>query len=325
MSAPSANLLSVRIQTRKEEAEGVCSLELIDVEGRDLPAFSAGAHIDLHLPGGLVRQYSLCNNADEKHRYIVAVLRDDASRGGSAAVHDKLTQGDVLQISEPRNHFQLVPASRVILFGGGIGITPILCMAERLSQTSTQFDLHYCTREPSRTAFKDRLEKSAFADRVHFHHDSGPSEQKLDAAATLGSPEKGTHLFVCGPNGFMDWIINTARELGWSDENIHREYFAAAPIDTSTDDTFQVRIASTGATHTVSKDQTIIQVLESNGFGVPVSCEQGVCGTCLTRVLEGDIEHRDMFLTDSEKAANDQFTPCVSRAKAGCRVLVLDM
>lgn len=325
MSALSSNLLNVRIKARKEEAEGVCSLELIDIEGRELPAFSAGAHIDLHLPNGLVRQYSLCNNSDERDRYVVAVLRDASSRGGSATVHDKLMQGDVLQISEPRNHFQLVPASRVILFGGGIGITPILCMAEKLSQTGTQFELHYCTREPSRTAFKERLENSAFADRVCFHLDNGPREQKLDAAATLGSPEEGKHLFVCGPNGFMDWIIGTARELGWSDENIHREYFAAAQVDTSTDDMFNVRIASTGATLAVSKDQTIIQVLEANGFGVPVSCEQGVCGTCLTGVLEGDIEHRDMFLTDAEKSASDQFTPCVSRAKPGCRLLVLDM
>lgn len=317
--------LWVRVLAKRAEAEGICSLELVDVDGRELPPFSAGSHIDLHLPNGLVRQYSLCNHPEERHRYLVAVLRDPSSRGGSSAVHELLKEGDVLQISEPRNHFHLVPAQYAILLGGGIGVTPILCMAERLRQTNVQFEMHYCTREPSRTAFQARIAASSFADRVHYHFDSGAPEQKLDARTTLGTPEAGKHLFVCGPNGFMDWIIGTARELGWSDDNIHREYFAAAEVDTSFDGSFQIKIASTGAVLTVQKNQTITQVLEADGFNLPISCEQGVCGTCLTRVLEGAIDHRDMFLTDAERAQNDQFTPCVSRAKTGCKTLVLDL
>jgi len=317
--------LSVRVLAKRAEAEGICSLELVSADGRELPAFSAGSHIDLHLPNGLVRQYSLCNHPEERHRYVVAVLRDPGSRGGSAAVHELLQEGDVLPISAPRNHFHLVPAQHTILLGGGIGVTPILCMAERLAQTHAHFEMHYCTREPLRTAFQQRIAASSFASRVSYHFDSGAPEQKLDARTTLGSPDAGKHLFVCGPNGFMDWIVGTARELGWAEDNIHREYFAAADLDTSSDGSFQVRIASNGAVLTVQKDESITQVLEANGFDLPLSCEQGVCGTCLTRVLEGEIDHRDMFLTDAERARNDQFTPCVSRAQTGCQTLVLDL
>ncbi|WP_077033354.1 PDR/VanB family oxidoreductase [Pelomonas sp. KK5] len=319
------SLLTVRVLNKRIEAQGICSLELVAADGRQLPAFSAGAHIDLHLPNGLVRQYSLCNAPDERQRYLVAVLRDPNSRGGSAAVHEQLEQGDVLQISEPRNHFQLVPTEHAILLGGGIGITPILCMAERLAQTHAQFEMHYCTREPACTAFQPRIAASSFAERVSYHHDNGSPEQKLDARVTLGFPETGKHLFVCGPQGFMDWVIGTARELGWAEGNIHREYFAAAAVDTSADDGFQIKIASTGAVLMVQKDQAVTQVMEAHGVSVAISCEQGVCGTCLTRVLEGNIDHRDVFLTDAERARNDQFTPCVSRAQPGCRMLVLDL
>lgn len=317
--------LSARVLAKRTEAEGICSVELVSADGRELPRFSAGAHIDLHLPNGLVRQYSLCNHPEERHRYLVAVLRDPHSRGGSAAVHDLVQEGDVLQISAPRNHFDLVPAQHSILLGGGIGVTPILCMAEQLAQSNAPFEMHYCTREPSRTAFQHRIAAASFASRVSYHFDNAAPEQKLEAQAVLGRPDAGRHLFVCGPNGFMNWIIDTAKELGWAEDHIHREYFAAGALDTSSDGSFQVRIASNGAVLTVQKNETITQVLEANGFDLPLSCEQGVCGTCLTRVLEGEIDHRDMFLTDAERARHDQFTPCVSRAQAGCQTLVLDL
>jgi vanillate O-demethylase ferredoxin subunit len=318
-------LLDVQIRRKRQEADEICSLELVDPQGRTLPQFSAGSHIDIHLPNGLVRQYSLCNPPTERDSYLIAVLRDPASRGGSAAVHALLNEGDTLKISEPRNHFQLVPAEHAVLLGGGIGITPVLCMAERLTQADASFELHYCSRSPSRTAFKSRIEASPFATRSTFHFDDGNASQKLDIKATLGTPAAGKHLFVCGPTGFMEWVISGARGLGWAEDHIHREYFAAAPVDTSGDGSFEVRIASTGITLQVAKDQAVTTVLANHGFEVPTSCEQGVCGTCLVRVLEGEIEHRDMFLTEDEQNAHDQFTPCVSRARAGCRRLVLDL
>jgi vanillate O-demethylase ferredoxin subunit len=209
------------------------------------------------------------------------------------------------------------------LLGGGIGITPILCMAERLSNIGASFELHYCTRSAARTAFTERIRSSSFAGRAHIHHDDGPDTQKLDLADALPTPRSDVHLYVCGPTGFMDWILGGARVAGWPDDRLHREYFAAAPIDTSADGSFEVQVASTGAVIRVEPDQTVVAALAAAGVEIPTSCEQGVCGACLTRVLEGTPEHRDMFLTPEEQAKGDQFTPCCSRASSAR--LVLDL
>ncbi|MDF3872852.1 PDR/VanB family oxidoreductase [Pseudomonas putida] len=314
---------NVRIAGKRTEALDVCSLELVDPAGGALPPFSAGSHIDVHLPNGLVRQYSLCNDPRERHRYSIAVLRDANSRGGSVAMHE-LEVGQDITISDPKNHFPLAQDSHhSLLFAGGIGITPVLCMAERLSNIGASFELHYCTRSPERTAFAERICGSAFAERTHFHHDDGDLSQKLDISAVVAQPRSGVHLYVCGPTGFMEAILGAARQAGWPEAALHREYFAAAAIDTSHDGSFEVQIASTGAVTRVAPDQTVVEALAGLGIEVPVSCEQGVCGTCLTRVLEGVPEHRDVYLTSDEQAKGDQFTPCCSRAKS--TRLVLDL
>ncbi|AOW12049.1 Vanillate O-demethylase oxidoreductase [Hydrogenophaga crassostreae] len=313
----------VRIAQTAVEAVDICSFELVAADGQALPPFSAGSHIDVHLDNGVVRQYSLCNAPGESHRYQIAVLKDAQSRGGSVAMH-ALEAGQSLNISDPKNHFALdKSAQHSLLFAGGIGITPILCMAERLSHLGASFEMHYCTRSAERTAFVDRIRASAFADNVHLHHDEGAGAQKLDAQAAIGAPRDGIHLYVCGPTGYMDWVLNTARELGWPDERLHREYFAAAPIDTSQDGSFEVQIASTGAVIRVAAEQSVVAALSEAGIEVQMSCEQGVCGTCLTRVLEGTPAHRDMFLTPREQARGDQFLPCCSRAESAR--LVLDL
>lgn len=311
-----------RITRRRLEAQDTISLELASLDGTPLPSFSAGSHIDLHV-GSFVRQYSLCNDPSETDRYLIAVLRDPQSRGGSAAIHDSLKEGDIVRVSAPRNLFPLVPSGRTLLFAGGIGITPILCMAERLQHAGAQFELHYCGRTRSRMAFIDRIAAARFADRAHIHVDDGPSEQKLDAPALLREPAPDTHLYVCGPGGFIDHLVQTAKAAGWPDANVHKEHFAAAPVDTSGDRAFDVQVASSGAIVHVNADQSVIQALESAGVDVPVGCSQGVCGSCLVRVLAGEPEHRDQFLTDEERAANDQFTPCCSRSKSS--LLVLDL
>jgi vanillate monooxygenase ferredoxin subunit len=316
-------LLSVKVAQRLTLAEGIGSFELVDVQGGALPPFSAGSHIDVHMPNGLVRQYSLCNPPTERHRYLIAVLRDPASRGGSAAMHERIGAGDMLQISEPRNHFALVPAQRSLLFAGGIGVTPILCMAEHLAQTDSEFEMHYCCRSMSCIAFAQRLRAAQFADSVHVHLDDGPDAQKLDLDRALVKPSRDTHLYVCGPTGFMSWVIGNARRLGWADANIHREFFVAAPADTPNDRAFEVKIASTGQIVTVPRERSIVAALHEAGVEIPTSCEQGVCGSCLTGVLEGEVDHRDMFLSDAEKSSGDQFTPCVSRALS--KRLVLDL
>jgi vanillate monooxygenase ferredoxin subunit len=230
MSGPA--LIAARVAARRAEALDIVGLDLVAVDGHALPAFTAGAHIDLHLPGGLIRQYSLCNPPGNAGMYRIAVLRDPASRGGSQAVHDALTMGAALSISAPRNHFELAPdAPHHLLLAGGIGITPLLAMAEQLSQQGASFALHHCTRSRERTPFVETLAASAYASRVHHHFDDGEAAQKLDIAATLRQAPAGTHLYVCGPQGFMDAVLNAGRNTGWPEERLHREYFAAAPVD----------------------------------------------------------------------------------------------
>ncbi len=318
--------LQVRVVRKQAEAEGITSFELARVDGAALPPFSAGSHIDVHLPGtagGLVRQYSLCNASHEQHRYRIAVLRDAASRGGSVAMHDSVHEGDVITISTPRNHFVLHPAQRTLLLAGGIGVTPLLCMADRLASTGADFALHYCTRSAERTAFTDEIAASPVAPHAHHHFDAGEPAQKLDLATVLAEPGTDKRLYVCGPAGFIDHVVNTAKAMGWAQDQIHLEYFGAPAQDTSGDQGFEVRIASTGKTYAIAADVSVVEALRSQGIDILTSCEQGVCGTCLTRVLEGEVEHRDMYLTDEEKASNEQFMPCCSRARS--KLLVLDL
>jgi vanillate O-demethylase ferredoxin subunit len=315
--------IAVKVLQKKQEAVDIASFELAKPDGSALPGFSAGSHIDVQVPGGLTRQYSLCNDAAENHRYRIAVLRDPNSRGGSAGMHDGVKEGDTLLISEPRNHFPLVHAQRTLLFAGGIGVTPLLAMAQRLANSNTDFTLHYCTRSVERTAFRDEIARSSFKDRVQFHFDDGDAAQKLDLQAALGQPQPGTHIYVCGPTGFIDFVVKTAEGMRWPKDQVHLEYFGAAPQDSSGDGAFQVKIASSGAVYDVPAHQSIVHALQEHGIEILVSCEQGVCGTCITRVLEGECDHRDLYFTDEEKAKNDQFTPCCSRAKTA--VLVLDL
>ena len=318
-----ASQRTVRIGRKTAEAVDICSFELVDPEGRALPPFSAGSHIDVHLPDGLVRQYSLANDPRDTHSYLIAVLRDANSRGGSSGMH-ALEEGATIAISDPKNHFALAhSAQHSILIAGGIGITPILCMAERLAHVGASFDLHYCTRSPERTAFAERIRSSNFADQAHLHHDDGPPDQKFDATAAVGQPRDDVHLYVCGPTGFMDWVLGTARELGWPDTRLHREYFAGVATASADDGAFEVQLASSGAVIRVAPDQSVVAALAAAGVSVAVSCEQGVCGTCLTRVIDGTPDHRDMYLTPEEQALCDQFTPCCSRSRTPR--LVLDL
>lgn len=315
--------LTVKVLRKTQEATDISSFELARVDGQPLPAFSAGSHIDVQIPGGLTRQYSLCNDDNESHRYRIAVLRDPASRGGSQGMHGQVNAGDVLTISTPRNHFPLLRAQRTLLLAGGIGVTPLLCMAQRLAALGADFELHYCARSAERTAFRAEIAASPFAAQVHFHFDDGDAGQKLDAEQLLARPDAGTHVYICGPTGFIQHVVGATEAQGWDKANVHLEYFGAAPQDTAGDGSFEVRIASSGKTYTVAKDQSVVQALLPHGIEILTSCEQGVCGTCITRVLEGECEHRDLYFTDAEKAANDQFTPCCSRAKSS--VLVLDL
>ncbi|TBW56479.1 oxidoreductase [Marinobacter halodurans] len=317
-------MIDVVVISVRQEATGIRSFELARADGADLPPFSAGSHIDVHLPDGLIRQYSLCNPGALSGYYQIGVLLEPASRGGSKAMH-QLQVGDRLQISEPRNLFALDPGSRrSLLFAGGIGITPILAMAQELAKAGDDFECHYSVRSRDRAAFTDWFRQPDLEGRVHVHMDEGGGE-RLDAERVLASPTPDTHLYVCGPPGYIEYVLGVARNLGWPDANLHREYFSATE-DTAhqaDDGSFEVKIASTGQVIAIPADQTVAEALERQGIEIPLSCEQGICGTCLTRVLDGVPDHRDLFLSEAEQAANDQFTPCCSRALSD--QLVIDL
>ena len=322
MNAPST--LSVRVSRKTVEALDICSFELTSADGKPLPAFSAGSHVDVQLPGGVTRQYSLCNDPAESHRYLIGVLKDPATRGGSKAMHETVNVGDTLTISAPRNHFPLAhEAAHSLLLAGGIGVTPILCMAERLAIAGASFEMHYATRSRERTAFHDRIAQSSYAPKVQFHFDDGAEEQKLQLARLLAAPLAGTHLYVCGPKGFMDAVLTAARTGGWPESRLHYEFFAAEPANSDSDQAFEIELAGSGRIVLVRQDQTALQALLDAGVEIDSSCEQGVCGSCATRVLGGAPDHRDLYFTPEEHAANDQFTPCCSRAKTAR--LVLDL
>ena len=316
--------LNVRVERKTQEALDICTFELVDTSGRPLPAFSAGSHIDVQLPGGITRQYSLCNDPQESHRYLIGVLKDPATRGGSKAMHEQVNEGDTLTISAPRNHFPLAhEAAHSLLLAGGIGVTPILGRAERLAIAGASFELHYATRSRERTAFHDRIAGAGFAPKVQFHFDDGAPAQKLQLDTLLAAPMPGTHLYVCGPKGFMDAVLAKARANGWPEAQIHYEYFGAVVATKLDDGSFEVKLASSGKIVLILKDQTVTAALAAAGVEILTSCEQGVCGTCITRVLEGEPDHRDLYFTPEEQARNDQFTPCCSRSKSP--LLVLDL
>ncbi|MCT8965223.1 PDR/VanB family oxidoreductase [Pseudomonas veronii] len=318
----SEQLLNVVVRKRVEQGEGVVVFDLVDPLGKSLPVFEAGAHVDIHLKPGLVRQYSLCGNPADASAYRLGVLKDPASRGGSVAVHELLFEGSQVAISIPRNHFPLAgDASRSILIGGGIGITPMIAMAHTLQAAGSDFALHYCSRSRSRTAFLDELASASFSERVFTHFDDEAAAQKLDLTTVLATPHADVHIYVCGPAGFMGWVISEALKAGYAEANIHREYFQVE-VDTS-GDSFEVVAARTGKTVRVAEGQSIVDALAAVGINIEISCEQGVCGTCLCNVLEGEPDHRDVYLTEDEKAANDQILVCCSRAKTA--KLVLDI
>jgi vanillate O-demethylase ferredoxin subunit len=317
-----SDYLNVRILSREDAATDIVSLKLVAADGAELPPFEPGSHVDVHVAPGVVRQYSLCGDPAESHHYRLGILRDPSSRGGSEAIHCAFEAGQVIRISQPRNNFKLAPqARRSILVAGGIGITPLLAMAYRLKAEGADFMLHYCTRSRERTAFLAELLAPALAPRVVLHYDDGPPEQRFGLDACLPPPDAETHLYVCGPAGFIKFVTESAKQAGWEPGQVHVEHFAAEVSHEGA--AFTVVAASSGVTVQVAPGQTVAQALCAGGVNLPLSCEQGICGTCLTRVIEGTPDHRDLYQTDEEKAANTHMAPCCSRSLSARLVLEL--
>lgn len=316
-------MLQVRVLKKINEAIDIQSLELGSVDGSALPPFTPGAHIDVHVTPSIIRQYSLLNGPSETAIYRIAVKLEPQSRGGSRRVHDDIQVGQVITISAPRNNFPLhADAPFSLLLAGGIGITPILGMARHLQAQGRPFALHYFTRAPEHTAFRALLAESGMATSVHFHEGVEFAQVESSLREILGARGEGARLYMCGPRPFMDLVATLS--AGWPAGTVHREDFSADPAALMQEgDTFKVKLARSGGVYEVPAGESIVDVLARHGIEVNVSCQQGICGTCLTAVLEGTPDHRDMYLTDDEKEEGKQMTPCISRSKTP--LLVLDL
>jgi len=325
--------LSVRVRSIVYQGDYINQYEVVDPDGGELPPFNAGDHIDLYFRDGRIRQYSLCNDPKERHRYIFAVLRDESGRGGSKAIFDLVHVGRILSISAPRSNFRLADnASRHLLLAGGIGVTPIMSMVRHLDNDGADYELHYCTRSPQQTAFQDELRELGASGRVHIHHDGGVPSRGLDIAGLLKVYQEGTHLYYCGPTGFMNAVKVASSH--WPKGTVHFELFKVPEGDSPVPDTlmsddadgvigvgFKLQLAKSGGEYVVPADKSIIEVLRENGVEVETSCEAGLCRTCITRVLEGDPDHKDYVLDEDEQ--REYMLICCSRAKSPH--LVLDL
>lgn len=305
----------VIVTRRRVEADGVVSLELEDATGAALPAWSPGSHISVVLPIGLTRQYSLCGDGK---RWMIAVLNEPEGRGGSAWIHDNVQEGDRLQVNGPRNHFELAKARRYIFVAGGVGITPIVAMVRELERTGVaDWKLIYGGRSRSSMAFADEL--TALGDRVEIV----PADEHglINVDAALGEPSFGAGIYCCGPEPLLKVVERSCRS--WAPGTLHVERFVAKEVDTTGDRPFEVVAEQSGLTLTVGAHESILDALAAQGVMITSSCGEGVCGTCETKVLEGEVEHRDALLTESERASNTSMMVCCSRAR-GDR-LVLDV
>ncbi|HBO6999662.1 TPA: oxidoreductase, partial [Pseudomonas aeruginosa] len=295
------NRLAAFVHTLRFEAQGILGVELRPQGDQVFPPFSAGAHIDLHLPNGLVRSYSLLNSPEDCGRYVLGILRDRGSRGGSAFVHDSLRVGMQLQISRPRNLFPLEEnAAHSVLVAGGIGVTPIYCMFNRLRALGRSVELLYCARSRQEAAFVEELAASDAAIQLHFDDEKGGP---MDLGAFLGARASTAHFYCCGPTPMIDAFETHCERLGHP--HVHIERFAAAPqAPAAPQGSYEVRLARSGTSIEVPSGKSLLDALLEAGVVVDCSCREGVCGSCETRVLEGEPEHRDGVLTKAEKIAN---------------------
>lgn len=311
--------LRLRVARRETVADGVVALDLRDPSGAALPAWAPGAHVDLVLAPDLVRQYSLCGDPSDPGVWRIGVLREPEGRGGSEFVHEKLREGDVVDVRGPRNNFPLEPAPRYAFIVGGIGITPILPMVATAAAAGADWQLHYGGRTRGSMAFREFLTGS-YGDRVAVR----PQDEVglLDLDAVLETPEPGTLVYCCGPEPLLRAV--EARCASWPAGALHVERFAAQeqgpPVRQGA---FEVELARSGVVLPVPVDASVLNVLEEAGVRVLSSCREGICGTCETAVLAGEVDHRDSLLTPEERAASTTMFPCVSRA-ASPR-LVLDL
>jgi phthalate 4,5-dioxygenase reductase subunit len=309
---PDSDLTPLRVTRAEGIADGISLFELRHPDGNDLPEFTPGAHVAVRVPNGLIRKYSLCNDPDEREHYCIAVKREAHEGSGSTYLIENASAGDTLPVSAPRNNFALAKSPAGYTFiAGGIGITPIVAMIRHLANTgATPFKLYYCTRSLAATAFRDELMASPLKSKVVIHHDDGDPARCLDLWPILERP-KG-HVYCCGPRPMMQAVRDMTGH--WSPSAIHFEAFAEVPKRAPNDKPFTVRLARSGGAVEVPVGTTTLEALRAHGLEVPSSCESGTCGTCRTRLIAGEADHRDLVLSEHEHA--DSIMVCVSRAKS---------
>jgi len=318
----SPNDIPVRVTDIEAVTGTIKRFRFAAADGSPLPAFSAGSHVVVMMPSpsGLRRNpYSLMGPAIGGDYYEISVLRTADSRGGSHFMHDNVRVGSELIISPPHNLFAIDRRARKhLLFAGGIGITPFISMMKALADSSAPFEMHYAMRSQSQGAYWAEL-RSQYGSRVHTYFDE--EQQVIPLAALLENQPLGTHLYVCGPAGMIDWVLKSAHGAGWPDENVHSERFLAPPAGTP----FTVELKRSGAKISVGPAQSILEAIEAAGFDPPCLCRGGACGQCETAVIasEGPLQHNDHFLSESERSSGQKIMICVSRVNHG--TLVLDL
>ncbi len=313
-------MMSLRLSQKDEVAQGIVSFELRHPDGLDLPPFTCGGHLSLEVPNGMLRKYSLSNDPAETDRYVITVKRETAGRGGSISLHDDTKIGDLLQVGPLQNDFELVPnAAGYIFVAGGIGITPILSMIHHLTnEGGPRFKLYYLSRNPETTAFREMLTTPAMRGRVVVHHDEGDPANAYDLWPVFERPTSA-HVYCCGPRLLMDAVRDMTGH--WSAKAIHFEAFSDATAARADNVAFQVELARSGDVIDVPANVTLLDALRAHGCEVASSCESGTCGSCRTGLLDGDVDHRDLALTDEERAR--AIMVCVSRGTSG--TIVLDL
>lgn len=315
------DMLTLRVARSEPAADGIRLFELRHPESADLPAFAPGSHLAVEVPGGAMRNYSLCNDPHERDRYVIAVKREEGGRGGSVALIDRVKPGDTVRAAPPRNLFELVTSAPSYIFvAGGIGITPILSMIRYLRATGDKpFHLYYLTRGPANTAFLEEFAGPEFAGRVTIHHDEGDPEKAFDLWPVFEEPTK-TYIYCCGPRPLMDAVRDMTGH--WPMSAVHFEDFGSDLVRPRADDApFHVQLGRGGPMLEVPVGTTILETIRAHGRRMPSSCESGTCGTCRTRLLDGEADHRDLVLTEAERKG--EIMICVSRAKSD--PLVLDI
>jgi len=311
---PEMRELTLKIRHKSEIADGVFLFELVGLDGSALPPFTPGSHITVTAPSGQKRRYSLCNDPAERDRYLIAVKQETAGRGGSLSFTKGVNEGDEVAVEPPANEFEMAKAEpkRLIFIAGGIGITPIRAMILHcLRHGKTNFVLYYFTRTPSAMAFRDEFGASAFDGKVVLHHDNGDPDQAYDLWPVL-EQRRGAHLYCCGPRGLMDAVRDMTGH--WPDSAVHFEDFVGASAPHADDQPFEVRLAKSGEIYEVAAHVSILDTLRKHGHVLASSCESGTCGTCRCHFVAGEVDHRDLVLSDDEKKHDIMI--CVSRAKS---------